>query len=339
MAYADGYGTLAIGFGVVLLGQRRLVFFGGKGGVGKTTMASATGFALAKRGQKVLVVSTDPAHSLGHLWDKKIGDEVTYVYEDRLAGLEIDPERTARHHFAEVADVVRQMMPEHLHGEVRKYFRQAIDSPGAHEAAMLERIAKLSLETSDEWDTVIFDTAPTGHTIRLLEMPQVLTVWAEGMMGRAKKTAQFHEALEALPGGTKVSETGPVAQRNARIRKILDRRSALFASFHRMLTSKSVTGFVIVTLAERMPVAETLELKERLTEAKIPIAGIIVNRRSPTSAGKMLAKRRQIEDEYLGQLRAKSKKIPLVEVELQERELTGRVAIERLADQISEHIR
>src|SRR5690625_5046118 len=186
-------------------------------------MASATGLALAKRGRKVLVVSTDPAHSLGHLWDKKIGDEVTYVYGDRLAGLEIDPERTARHHFAEVADVVRQMMPEHLHGEVRKYFRQAIDSPGAHEAAMLERIATLSLETSDEWDTVIFDTAPTGHTIRLLEMPQVLTVWAEGMMGRAKKTAQFHEALEALPGGTKVSETGPVAQ---------DRKSTRLNSSH-----------------------------------------------------------------------------------------------------------
>lgn len=339
MAHTHGHGTLAIGFDIVLLTQRRLLFFGGKGGVGKTTMASATGLALAKQGQKVLVVSTDPAHSLGHLWDQKIGDEVTYVYDDRLAGLEIDPERTARRHFAEVADVVRKMMPEHLHGEVRKYFRQAIDSPGAHEAAMLERIAKLSLETSDEWDTVIFDTAPTGHTIRLLEMPQVLTVWAEGMMGRARKTAQFHEALEALPGGTKVSETGPIAQRNARIREILDRRSSLFASFHRMLTSKSITGFVIVTLAERMPVAETTELKDRLTEAQIPIAGIIVNRRSPLKAGDMLATRRRIEDEYLRQLRAKSKKIPLVEVELQERELTGAIAIEQLADQISEHIR
>lgn len=318
----------------MLLGHRRLLFFGGKGGVGKTTMASATGLALAKQGKRVLVVSTDPAHSLGHLWGQKIGDEVTTVYEDRLAGLEIDPARTARNHFAEVADVVRKMMPEHLHGEVRKYFRQAIDSPGAHEAAMLERIARLSLETSNEWDTIIFDTAPTGHTLRLLEMPQVLTVWAEGMMGRAKKTAQFHEALEALPGGTKVSETGPIAQRNARIRQILDRRSALFSSFHRMLTSKSVTGFVIVTLAERMPVAETLELKERLTEANIPIAGIIVNRRSPDNAGAMLAQRRRIEDEYLAQVRTKLKKIPLVEIELQEQELAGALAIEQLADQL-----
>lgn len=318
----------------MLLGHRRLLFFGGKGGVGKTTMASATGLALAKQGKRVLVVSTDPAHSLGHLWGQQIGDEVTTVYEDRLAGLEIDPARTARNHFAEVADVVRKMMPEHLHGEVRKYFRQAIDSPGAHEAAMLERIARLSLETSHEWDTIIFDTAPTGHTLRLLEMPQVLTVWAEGMMGRAKKTAQFHEALEALPGGTKVSETGPIAQRNARIRQILDRRSALFSSFHRMLTSKSVTGFVIVTLAERMPVAETLELKERLTEANIPIAGIIVNRRSPDNAGAMLAQRRRIEDEYLAQVQMKLKKIPLVEIELQEQELAGALAIEQLVDQL-----
>jgi len=323
----------------MLLGDRRLLFFGGKGGVGKTTMANATGVALAKQGKKVLVVSTDPAHSLSHLWDQRIGDEVTYVYGDRLAGLEIDPERTARQHFADVADVVRKMMPEHLHGEVRRYFRQAIDSPGAHEAAMLERIAKLSLETSDEWDTVIFDTAPTGHTIRLLEMPQVLTVWAEGMMGRARKTAQFHEALEALPGGTKASETGPVAQRNARIRQILERRGSLFASFHRMLTSKATTGFVIVTLAERMPVAETLELREQLQEAKIPITGIIVNRRSPSDAGEVLAQRRAVEDDHLLQLQSRLKKIPLLEVELQGQDLTGAAAIEQLADTLGEHIR
>ncbi len=231
------------------------------------------------------------------------------------------------------------MMPEHLHGEVRRYFRQAIDSPGAHEAAMLERIAKLSLETSDEWDTVIFDTAPTGHTIRLLEMPQVLTVWAEGMMGRARKTAQFHEALEALPGGTKASETGPVAQRNARIRQILERRGSLFASFHRMLTSKATTGFVIVTLAERMPVAETLELREQLQEAKIPITGIIVNRRSPSDAGEVLAQRRAVEDDHLLQLQSRLKKIPLLEVELQGQDLTGAAAIEQLADTLGEHIR
>lgn len=322
----------------MLLGEPRLLFFGGKGGVGKTTMANATGVALAKQGKKILVVSTDPAHSLSHLWGQKIGDEVTYVYGDRLAGLEIDPERTARQHFAEVADVVRKMMPEHLHGEVRRYFRQAIDSPGAHEAAMLERIAKLSLETSDEWDTVIFDTAPTGHTIRLLEMPQVLTVWAEGMMGRARKTAQFHEALEALPGGTKASETGPVAQRNARIRQILERRGSLFASFHRMLTSKATTGFVIVTLAERMPVAETLELREQLQEAKIPITGIIVNRRSPSDAGEVLAQRRAVEDDHLLQLQKQLKKIPLIEVELQGQDLTG-AAIEQLADTLGEHLR
>src|SRR5699024_11863997 len=130
-----------------------------------------------------------------------------WLFKDRLAGLEIDPEKTSREHFDEVAHTVRRMMPEHLHKEVDRYFRQAIDSPGAHEAALLERIARLSLDSSDSWDTVIFDTAPTGHTIRLLEMPQVLTVWAEGMMGRAKKTAQFHEALQADRKSTRLNSS------------------------------------------------------------------------------------------------------------------------------------
>ena len=333
MARTHGDGEISARFDVMLL-DRELLFFGGKGGVGKTTMANATGLALALRGRRVLVVSTDPAHSLGHLWDQPIGDEITYVFEDRLAALEIDPERTAREHFAEVAEVVRQMMPEHLHSEVKRYFRQAIDSPGAHEAALLERVAKLCLEGLDDWDTIIFDTAPTGHTIRLLEMPHMLSVWAEGMMGRARKTAQFHEALEALPGGHAAAEPGPVAARNARIRQILTRRMALFSAFQRLLTSKTTTGFVMVTLAERMPVAETLELKSQLEAAKIPIVGAIVNRRSPDDAGQILTKRRSLEAEHLAHLRKKLRDIPVLEIELQEHELTGLRALKPLAAQL-----
>src|SRR5699024_6708565 len=165
----------------MLLTDRRLVFFGGKGGVGKTTMASATALCLAERGSKVLLVSTDPAHTLGHLSGTKIGDSVTWLFKDRLAGLEIDPEKTSREHVDEVAHTVRRMMPEHLQKEVYRYFGQAIRSPGAHEAAWLERMARLGLDCRDSWDTVVCDTAPRGHTIRLLEMPQLLTVWAEGM--------------------------------------------------------------------------------------------------------------------------------------------------------------
>ncbi len=317
-----------------MLLDRQLLFFGGKGGVGKTTMANAVGLALARHGRKVLVVSTDPAHSLGHLWERPIGDDITYVFEDRLAALEIDPEQTAKAHFAEVAGVVREMMPEHLHAEVKRYFRQAMDAPGAHEAALLERIAQLCLNGLDDWDTIIFDTAPTGHTIRLLEMPHMLSVWAEGMMGRARKTAQFHEALEALPGSSSTADPGPIAQRNARIRQILSRRMELFSAFQQLLTSKTTTGFVMVTLAERMPVAETLELQEQLTAAKIPIAGIIVNRRSPEHAGHILAKRRIIEDEHLGHLKQRLKKIPLMEVDLHEQELTGVTALQTLAEQL-----
>ena len=319
----------------MLLSDRRLVFFGGKGGVGKTTMASATALSLAQRGSKVLLVSTDPAHNLGHLWGTKIGDSITWLFKDRLAGLEIDPEKTSREHFDEVAHTVRRMMPEHLHKEVDRYFRQAIDSPGAHEAALLERIARLSLESSGRWDTVIFDTAPTGHTIRLLEMPQVLTVWSEGMMGRAKKTAQFHDALQALPGSVEEPDTGPVAQRNAKVRQILERRGHLFSQFHKILTSKRDTGFVIVTLAERLPVAETLELKEQLEEAKIPVAGVIVNRRSPEGSEGVLSQRRALETEHLSTLQRALKKTPVLEVELQGQELTGLDTLQVLAGQLT----
>src|SRR5699024_12175246 len=99
-----------------LAADRRVLFLGGKGGVGKTTIASAVAHAAAQEGRRALVVSTDPAHNLGHLWQRRIGDRITRLAE-RLSGIEIDPDATTDRHLADVGHTLKRLMPENLAGE------------------------------------------------------------------------------------------------------------------------------------------------------------------------------------------------------------------------------
>src|SRR5690606_35093989 len=164
--------------------DRRAVFVGGKGGVGKTSIASALALASARRGSRVLVVSTDPAHNLGHLWQRAVGDEVTTLWDGsgRVDGVEIDPARTVDAHLAAVSDTMTRLLPEHLHRAARDHLDSARDAPGTHESAVLERVAE-TLETGlDRYDLVIFDTAPSGHTLHLLAMPERMTGWTEKLL-------------------------------------------------------------------------------------------------------------------------------------------------------------
>ncbi|PXA75653.1 arsenic-transporting ATPase [Auritidibacter sp. NML100628] len=302
MAPTHGNGTLAGGRTTVLLnqfltqviGNRSVVLFGGKGGVGKTTLSATAALAVARArpDARLLLVSTDPAHNLGHLFERQFSDQPERLH-DNLWVLEADPQRVAAEHFDTVAETVRGMMPPHLHGEVTRYFRAATASPGAHEAALLEHMAQLSL--SPDWDLVIFDTAPTGHTLRLLELPETMTTWAEAMLSRRRKSENYVAALNALPGPDQPEGTTPTDERNARIRTALYRRKELLENFHRLLTDSARCGFIPVTAAERLPVQETLELTDQLRSSRIPVVAVMINRRTPAGSEGVFAERRERE--------------------------------------------
>ncbi|MGB3761747.1 MAG: ArsA-related P-loop ATPase, partial [Ornithinimicrobium sp.] len=119
-----------------LAAQRRVLFVGGKGGVGKTTVASAVALARARAGARVLLISTDPAHNLGHLFGMPIGDGFTQIVPG-LEACELDPEKTMDTHLAAAERTMRRLMPDHLGGEVTKHLRLARQAPGAAEAAVL----------------------------------------------------------------------------------------------------------------------------------------------------------------------------------------------------------
>ena len=323
-----------------LAAERRVLFLGGKGGVGKTTVASAVALAAARRGRRALVVYTDPAHNLGHLWGQKIGDRATPLGDGaggRLMGLEIDPDATTDRHLKDVAHTLKRLMPDNLAGEVDKHMDLSRRSPGTHEAAVLERMTELVETGLRDYDLVVFDTAPSGHTARLMALPEVMTAWTDGLLKRRDKSAKLGAAMRGLDGDrgkTLLGSTAPrdpIEERDDEIRSILLRRRDRLAGLREVLVDAELSSFAIVLAAERLPVLETIELHEELTRTGVDIGALIVNKRSPAGRGEFLDRRRELEEEHLATLRAALPHVPLQEVPLGEEDVVGPAALERFS--------
>lgn len=332
-----------------LAASRRVLFVGGKGGVGKTSVASSLALAAARRGRRTLVVSTDPAHNLGHLWDRPVGDHVVALAEG-LDGMEIDPARSTDEHLAAVGATMRRLMPEHLSGEIDKHLELARDAPGTHEAAVLERIAQTIEEAESDYDLVVFDTAPSGHTSRLMSLPETMSAWTDGLLRRQEKSQKFGAALRGLggdrddPGATLLGDTtrergggrpkDPAdrrATRDQEIRRILVRRRTRFEQLREVLQDPTSTAFVIVLTAERLPVLETIELHEQLTRSGVDVAALVVNKRSPADSGDFLGARRQQEEAHIAELFAALPAIPVTQLPLLGGDIVGAAAVEDFA--------
>lgn len=328
--------------------DRQVLFVGGKGGVGKTAVASALGLSLARAGRRVLVVSTDPAHNLGHLWGRPVGDEEVEL-APLLRGLEIDPARTTDAHLSAVRSTMERLMPEHLRGEVHKHLDLAREAPGTHEAAVLERIAEV-VQSRHPDELVIFDTAPSGHTSRLVALPELMQAWTQGLLRRQDRSARFGAALRGLDRdrgdraaadavGVRRSGGDPPpdrrARRDAEIRDILDRRQARFTDLREVLQDPRRSAFVIVLAAERLPVLESVELHGQLTRAGMGVGALVVNKRSPADAGELLAARHVLEERYVAQLTEELPGLPLLQVPLLPGEVVGAEGLDRLAAHLS----
>ncbi len=310
------------------LHDRKLLFIGGKGGVGKTTVASSIACGLAARGKRVLVASTDPAHSLGHLWRTSLNDtarQLAAVGNGSVDGVELDPRSTVERHLAGVEATMMSLLPERLHSAARSHILRAADAPGSHESAMLERVAETVENAQGVYDTVLFDTAPTGHTTRLLSLPDRLEGWTEQLLRSRDRSERYAATMQSIVTGR--NSRNPESD----LRKTLHRRKSRFATMRAMITDAEVCGFVTVTLAERMPLAECLDLIEDLRGLRIPIAGVVINRRSPRGESALLDARHRLETDAIEASKLLRTEAPLVEIPLLADDLTGEDAILRVA--------
>lgn len=293
--------------------DRRLLWVGGKGGVGKTSVAAALGVLAARRGRRTLVVSTDPAHSLGDVFDRELGDVARRILPN-LDALEIDPDIEVEAHLKRVMSQLRRFTVPRMMDEMERQMRLSRQSPGTQEAALLERIARLVTQDDDAHDLVIFDTAPTGHTLRLLSLPEAMAAWTDGLLSHSRKSQQLGKVLEHLTpkGGRdvdspfadpKADANSDLDERTRDIAETLQKRRRLFVQARRVIADPAHSNFVFVLTPERLPILETLRAVKALGEAGIPVAATVVNRVIPANAdGEFLRKRRELEAEYLARI-------------------------------------
>ena len=183
------------------------LFFTGKGGVGKTSLACASAVALCDSGKRVLLVSTDPASNVGQVFDTRIGNQVTRIPQvDGLSALEIDPQAAAQAYRERIVGPVRGKLPP----SVVRSIEEQLSGACTTEIAAFDEFTGLLTDSRlvGEYDHIVFDTAPTGHTLRLLQLPGAWSEFlAQGkgdasclgpLAGLEKQRSQYAEAVAAL---------------------------------------------------------------------------------------------------------------------------------------------
>lgn len=225
----------------------KYIFFSGKGGVGKTTMASATSIHYALQGKKTLIVTTDPASNLADVFEQEIGHKITPIKGiDNLYAMEIDPDEATKEYKERIIAPFREIMPE----DVIASIDEQLSGPCTTEMASFDRF--IDFMETDEYNVIVFDTAPTGHTIRLLELP---VDWSRHIEESAKGTGQ--------------TCLGPV-QTIQESKDKYDRATALLKDPQR-------TTFIFVMRPEELSLYETIRASKELETIGIKSGEIIIN--------------------------------------------------------------
>lgn len=324
--------------------ERRIIFVGGKGGVGKTTIAAALAVEAAERKRRVLVVSTDPAHSLGDVFGRDIGGSERMLAA-HLWGREIDAADEAGRHIAAVKQQMKGLVHPRMYDEVERQLDLARFAPGTEEAALLERMAELMADAGERMDLLIFDTAPTGHTLRLLALPEIMTAWTDGLLRHRDRSSKLGAMLKRIGGPPRGDEQTllgipadyPEDTRAARINDLLLARQRKLRRAREILLDRGTTGFVLVLNPDRLSLLESQKALESLDRVDVPVAAVVVNRVLPENAGggAFLDGRRQQETMYLAEIERTFPRLPRIILPLMSGDVHGLDALGRIGRQLT----
>jgi arsenite/tail-anchored protein-transporting ATPase len=244
----------------------RYIFFGGKGGVGKTVMAGATAIWLAKQGKRVMLASTNPVHSLSGLLSQNVYGKPTAVEGvPNLWAYEIDTKETIERSKQEIRDKIQWFLKfADISTKAEDFVESATMNPAFEESAMFENMVDLMLR--DEYDVYIFDTAPTANARRLLGMSKVYSLWVNKMV----KSREEARSLRELLSFTKKKEADPLMEYLVSFRDRMGKAQKL-------LTDAELTAFFFVTLPEALPIAVITRFIGWFHDFGIPVGGVIVN--------------------------------------------------------------
>jgi arsenite-transporting ATPase len=302
--------------------QKRLIMIGGKGGVGKTTCASAIALHFSLQGKKTLIISSDPTPSLSDIFEMEIGDRETSIKSvANLYGIEVSSEvvlKKWKERFGpEIYEVVSSF------ASVDYDFVEYIGgAPGIEEEYMLNYI--LELVESGQYDLVVWDTAPAGHTLRLLHLPQIFLKHLEAA---TKFYMNLYSYLE------KLKDTVKLKKGKRSLLEIISGWEDLAEKVVNFIRDPQKSEFIIVTIPEALGVKQTERIIKDFDEYKLRVNYLIVNYVIQNADCEFHKIRSQMQQDYIKILRDQySHKINIIETPLFPLEIKGVESIERISE-------
>ena len=282
-----------------LLLKLKMVMFGGKGGVGKTSCAASSAIWAAEHGRNTLIISTDPAHSLGDSLGIELAPGVPTPIAgiDYLTALEINP-KVNMEDFQGLTNInpmeemgmsgLMENLP--LFGDMEDL--TSMTPPGIDEALAFGKILEF-VETDHDYDLIIFDTAPTGHTLRFLSLPETLSGWIGKLIKMRVKIGNMFGAVKRMFSREEKKEDNTL--------EVLERLNNSIINAKEDLTNPTKNSFIIVMIPEEMAITETGRLLNELVKNNIPVSNIVVNQvyQDTTELCEFCKARREMQEKNL----------------------------------------
>jgi len=302
----------------------RYMFFGGKGGVGKTVMAGAAALRLAQQGKRTLLASTNPVHSLsGLLGQDVMGRAVPVEGAANLDAYEIDTKDTIERSKREIKEKVNWFLKfADISTRADEFVESATMNPAFEESAMFENMIELIFR--DEYQAYVFDTAPTANARRLLGMSKVYSLW----VGKLLRSREEAKSLREVLSFSRKQEQDPLLGYLLQLKDRMARAQGL-------LTDQSLTSFFFVTLPEALPIAVVRRFMNWFAEFGIPVGGVVVNgviTGQDGTTSEFIANRVQMQQTYLTEIHHTFGDQVRAIVPLFETEVRGVPMLARLAD-------
>jgi len=246
--------------------QMKYIFFGGKGGVGKTVMAGAAALWIAQQGKRTLLASTNPVHSLSSLLGQDVFGAPTPVKgAPNLLAYEIDTKDTIEKSKVELTQKIQWFLKyADIKTKADEFVESATMNPAFEESAMFENMIDLMFE--DKYEAYVFDTAPTANARRLLGMSSVYGMWVNKMMQSREEAKSLRELLSY----SKKKEKDPLMDYLISFRERMEQAKEL-------LTDAEKTAFFFITLPEALPIAVIKRFIGWFRDFGIPVGGVVVN--------------------------------------------------------------
>jgi len=305
----------------------KYIFFGGKGGVGKTTLAGTAALYFARQGRRTLLASTNPVHSLSSLLGMDVFGKPTPIPGVlNLDAYEIDTRETIEKSKREIREKIEWFLKfADIKTKADEFVESATMNPAFEESAMFENMIDLMFE--DKYEVYVFDTAPTANARRLLGMSGVYSMWVNKMVQSREEATSLRDLLSY---SRRKQEKDPLMEYLVRLRERMGRAKTL-------LTDAQLTSFFFVTLPEALPIAVITRFIQWFRDFGIPVGGVVVNMQiDRKSVGPktpdFVRNRVAMQDEYMAQIDTLFGSNVRAILPLLETEVKGVPMLERMSD-------